>query len=604
MRILLRQLKTLRDSAGWRFLTILPSVSPAAALVWWGLIFIRGALPAAFAVSVGLLTRAIQLQANIEVALVWMAAIFIAMNAIAPIHDALSADLGYRAGSWLHGRLIQSCVNPPGLQHLERPDLAERLERVRTFDLGVEGPPLVTAIPAIGTGFAYNLGGLVQAILLGAYAWWAPPLIAGAWIASHVLLRSSAAWKVHGSEPVVRESRRAGYVYRLAVDAPAAKELRVFGLGRWAVELVAASRRKVVDITLHEQRLRSGPVRWGLLVVAVAHALLFWRLAADAASGRIGLAALVVFAQAAFGASALASSEVDWWFRGVTEPIPSLLDLGEDMARAGSLPNGDRTASGLPASEIRFEDIRFGYAPEQPVLAGVDLVIPAGTSLAIVGANGAGKTTIAKLLCRLYDPTGGAILVDGIDIRQFDIQSWRARIAAIFQDFIRYDMSLRDNVAPLGAPDDEVERALEAAGTGDLATLDTVLSRLHEGGTDLSGGQWQRVALARALCAVQIGAGVVLLDEPTAQLDVRGESEIFNRVLEATRECTTILISHRFSTVRRADRICVLENGRVAELGTHDELMAQRGRYQRMFDLQASRFRADEAEAEFGGSAL
>ena len=132
--------------------------------------------------------------------------------------------------------------------------------------------------------------------------------------------------------------------------------------------------------------------------------------------------------------------------------------------------------------------------------------------------------------------------------------------------------------------------ALTAAGAVHLAALDTVLARGYQGGTDLSGGQWQRIALARALCAVRLGAGVVLLDEPTAQLDVRGEAEIFDRLLTATRNCTTILISHRFSTVRRADRICVLEHGKVSELGTHDELIALGGRYRTMFDLQAQRF--------------
>jgi ABC-type multidrug transport system fused ATPase/permease subunit len=155
---------------------------------------------------------------------------------------------------------------------------------------------------------------------------------------------------------------------------------------------------------------------------------------------------------------------------------------------------------------------------------------------------------------------------------------------------------MRDNVAPSGARDEAIEDALKEAGAEHLARLDTILARGYEGGTELSGGQWQRVALARALCAVHMGAGVVLLDEPTAQLDVRGEAEIFQRLLSATRRCTTILISHRFSTVRHADRICVLEGGRVIELGTHDELMARAGRYRTMFDLQAQRFGAEDEE--------
>jgi ABC-type multidrug transport system fused ATPase/permease subunit len=231
-----------------------------------------------------------------------------------------------------------------------------------------------------------------------------------------------------------------------------------------------------------------------------------------------------------------------------------------------------------------------------PVLEGFDLTIPAGSSLAIVGQNGAGKTTLAKLLCRLYDPQQGSIEIDGVDLRELDLDAWRARVTAVFQDFIRFELPLRDNVSPEGAPDAVIEAALAEAGAGHLASLDTILARGYEGGTDLSGGQWQRIALARALCAVKMGAGLVLLDEPTAQLDVRGEAEIFERILAATRRATTILISHRFSTVRHADRICVLEQGRVVELGTHEELMAAGGRYRTMFELQASRFETEEGE--------
>ena len=180
--------------------------------------------------------------------------------------------------------------------------------------------------------------------------------------------------------------------------------------------------------------------------------------------------------------------------------------------------------------------------------------------MAVVGQNGAGKTTLAKLLCRLYDPDSGRIRVDGDDLRDLDLAGWRRNVTAVFQDFVRFELSLRANVDPSGqADDDQIRAALVAAGADRLAELDTPLAKGYAGGTDLSGGQWQRVALARALCAVARGAGLVLLDEPTAQLDVRGEAEVFERVLAATRGVTTILVSHRFSTVRQVDRICVLE---------------------------------------------
>jgi len=295
--------------------------------------------------------------------------------------------------------------------------------------------------------------------------------------------------------------------------------------------------------------------------------------------------------------SMIAFGGLSWALDSTAPPVAEVLRLEQEMAPAGALALGDRPAAAMPAREIRFRNVAFAYPGGAPVLAGFDLTVPAGTSLAIVGQNGAGKTTIAKLLCRLYDPQEGSIEADGVDLRSIEVDAWRSRVTAVFQDFIRFELPLRDNVAPTGAPDDIVRQALADAGAARLAELDTILSRAYPGGTDFSGGQWQRVALARALCAVRMGAGLVLLDEPTAQLDVRGEAEIFNRILAATRHTTTILISHRFSTVRHADRICVLEHGKVVELGTHDELMAQGGRYRTMFDLQASRFGEEEEEA-------
>jgi ABC-type multidrug transport system fused ATPase/permease subunit len=322
-------------------------------------------------------------------------------------------------------------------------------------------------------------------------------------------------------------------------------------------------------------------------------------MASAAAGGTIGLDRLATYASAALATSMIAFGSLWWALDGCAAPAAAVLRLQEAMATAGLLASGGWKATGMPAREIRCRNLTFAYpGADRPVLEGFDLVIPAGSSLAIVGQNGAGKTTLAKLLCRLYDPQAGGIEVDGVDLRQLDLDSWRSRIAAVFQDFVRFELSLRDNVAPSGAPDDLIKAALEDAGAANLAELDTILARGYEGGTDLSGGQWQRVALARALCAVRKGAGLVLLDEPTAQLDVRGEAEIFDRILAATRDVTTILISHRFSTVRHADRICVLEGGRVVELGSHDELMAAGGRYRTMFDLQASRFGGEEEPEE------
>jgi ABC-type multidrug transport system fused ATPase/permease subunit len=467
------------------------------------------------------------------------------------------------------------------------------------------GPPLSISMDFIAGGLVGLVAGISSTVVLAWYQWWAALLLAGVWVSTHWLLRESAVWRDRNTPEVRAAQRHAEYAYRLAVDPPASKELRLFGLAGWVLERFIAHRTTLHRLQYEATRLREKPVIWSLLIVSIASVGVALALANAATSGRITTGELVVYVQCMVGVSLIAFGGFSWALDGAAAPVAAVLRLEQVMAPKGALSSGTRSASALPAREIRFRNVRFAYprvsggGPTPAVLDGFDLTIPAGTSLAIVGQNGAGKTTLAKLLCRLYDPQSGSIEVDGVDIRELELSGWRRRISAVFQDFIRFDLSLRDNVAPRGAPDDIVRSALAAAGATKLADLDTVLSRAYHGGTDLSGGQWQRVALARALCAVGTGARVVLLDEPTAQLDVRGESEIFERILAETRHCTTILISHRFSTVRLADRICVLEQGKVVELGTHDELMARaHGRYRTMFELQAQRF--GEADDELG----
>jgi ABC-type multidrug transport system fused ATPase/permease subunit len=586
----------LRARKGWQFFSVLPRADRALGLLWWIILIARGVLPAVFAIAMGLLIGSVQRGESLAPGLTLAGIVFILLQVLSPIHQAIGANLGDRTAAWLYDRLTEACIRPPGMGHLEDPKLTSDLTVARDFDLGMTGPPLFISMDFIASGLVDMIGGLSSAAVLAAYAWWAPILLAGAWLATHWLLRESSVWRDRNTEEVRSARRDAHYAYQIAVDPPASKELRLFGLVGWTIDRFINRRTQLHALEYQATRLRERPMLWCMLLVIGANVTVFWALAHSVAKGTISLGDIVMYAQAAIGTSMIAFGGLNWALDGAASPVAAVLRLESVMGPAGALSSGKQRAAGHPLREIRIRDLTFSYPGGPPVLEGFNLTIPAGTSLAIVGQNGAGKTTLAKLLCRLYDPQSGAIEIDGVDLREFDLASWRTRLTAVFQDFIRFELSLRENVAPGGAPDSVVHKALEAAGATDLAGLDTILAKGYEGGTDLSGGQWQRIALARALCAIQQGAGVVLLDEPTAQLDVRGEAEIFDRVLAASRQCTTILISHRFSTVRHADRICALEHGKVVELGTHDELMALGGRYHTMFDLQARRFTATEDE--------
>jgi ATP-binding cassette, subfamily B, bacterial len=572
---------------------------PAMARRWWSLLAVRGLLPAGFSIASGVLVAAVEHHHDIAVPLAVVGILFVLLQVLGPLHTALSANLGDRTAAWLYDELTDACVDVPGIGHLEDPELAADLQVARDFDRGMTGPPLSISVDFIAVGLMDMVAGFAQAAVLFGFAFWAPPVLAGAWLSTHWLLRESAVWKDRNTDEVRQAQRDAEYAYRLAVDPPAAKEMRIFGLPDWVLDRFVTSRRRLHQLQYQATRMRERSVITSLLIVLAANGLVLWMIAAAALDNHLGLGPLVVYAQAAVGTSMIAFGGLNWALDGAAAPVAAVARLKPAMGAAGTVESGSEPADGMPAHQIRFSDVTFAYpaAPSRPVLRGLDLAIPAGSSLAIVGQNGAGKTTLAKLLCRLYDPQSGVIEVDGVDLKDLDLASWRRRVTAVFQDFVRFELTLRENVIPRGGPDvslaelDEVvAAALDQAGASGLAGLDTVLAKGYAGGTELSGGQWQRVALARAMSAVRLGAGLVLLDEPTAQLDVRGEAEIFERVLAATRTCTTILISHRFSTVRHVDRIAVVADGAVVELGSHDELMALRGRYWTMFSLQARRF--------------
>jgi len=396
--------------------------------------------------------------------------------------------------------------------------------------------------------------------------------------------------------------RRSRYFRDLILTPGAAKESRVFGLRAWILgrfgEYWLDGMRDV-----WKRRARSWRSMGAILVILLSSYTVGFLMIAHGAGQGLSPAAVTVLAGAILGFATF-NMDSDLMLAQGVGAIPPTLAL-EKKLHARTLEIKDSPSAQMPQRSIRFEGVTFRYpGSDTEVFQGLDLEIPAGRSLAIVGPNGAGKTTLVKLLSALYQPAEGRITVDGIDLRALDPQGWQRRVGAIFQDFVQYQLPAADNVG-FGAIEHLSERAAidevaRLAGARDIIDAlpngwDTILSRQYTGGADLSGGEWQRLALARALFAVRAGAGVLVLDEPTANLDVRAEAELFDRFLELTTGLTTILISHRFSTVRRAEHIVVLERGIVSESGTHEELLALDGAYAEMFRLQAARFVEDVA---------
>jgi ATP-binding cassette, subfamily B, bacterial len=576
-------------------------------------------LPIAIAVTTGLLVGSIPaaVDGGTDSAagrytvglLAAVAALVVALRVLTPLTQALARNLGRLVELHLRQRLIAAVNRPAGIAHLEDPEVLAQLRIARGLGVDTNRPDLaVEGLAAVLPKWVQALG---SAAILLTFHWWLGLAWLAIWPVVVFLMQREYVRVGQVGYGLSDALRRSEYLRDLAITPAAAKEIRIWGMLDWLTGRFEAAWRSAIEPVWQARRPRAGILAATSGTVLVINVISYGLLAYAATRGDLGLAAVAVYTQALAGANLYAAfDDHNAYLSYAAVSVPKMLDLDRQLAagedgRTLASGEGDRRSAqplpdGAPRQVVRFDAVRFTYpGAEREALRGLDLDITAGRSLAVVGANGAGKTSLVKLLCGLYEPTVGRITVDGVDLAETDPDAWRAKVAVLFQDFARYQLSAADNIG-LGAPHATGDRDLLRAAAGAAGALDlieslphgwdTVLSREYTGGVDLSGGQWQRIALARAMFAVRAGATVLVLDEPTAALDVRAEAELYDRFLELTEGLTTILISHRFSTVRRADRIVVLADGAVVEDGRHEQLLAAGGRYAEMFTLQAARF--------------
>lgn len=586
------------------FIALLWRTSPGIVIGLCLLTVVRALLPAGIILATGMLVAAIPAavtnglgSADGSRALVALGLIGLAFFA-SGLGDALNGYaqelLGGRFVIAVTDKVAAATARPPGIAALEDPAIAGELAAIEEYD---RERVFSRAVQSLQYLLHMRIQGIAAfAILLG-FRWWAPLVILLAWrVFDHAFARTM----VESSQLVHHQRgtglRRAQYLRSLAVEPSAAKEVRVFGLGGWVVGQYARTWLAAMP-EIWRQRRASWPailVAGGVLVLAQTGVLgaIGWA----AWTGELTVAAMVVFTQAVLACDSQGPLDYQQWILSQAFLGAYRVTELEDRLGTGPAPPASPASHGSGPVAVRLEDVRFTYPGQAtPTLDGMNLEIPAGQSLAIVGANGAGKTTLIKLLCGFYVPDAGSVMVDGTT----DLTAARTRLAVIFQDFVRYQLPLRANVGfgrlAIADDADALEAALRDAGGGDLLTSlpdgwDSVLAAGYDNGVELSGGQWQKVALARALLAVRGGAGLLVLDEPTAHMDVRAEAKLFNQFLELTRQATTVLVSHRLSSVRHADRIVLLADGKVAEDGTHEQLMTAGGQYASMYALQAERF--------------
>ncbi len=504
---------------------------------------------------------------------------------------------------YLDSHLMGLTAGIPGIAHHELPEYLDRVELIRNerdYLANPFNPISWTIAAALQT---VSVVGLLASVDLRL------ALLPLAGIPAAFAVARSERARVSLDEAHAEQNRLLRHFLELATEAPAAKEIRLYGLADELLE-----RREVIFDRLEGECRRQARrdlvwagLAWGFLAVAFGVALS--ATVRSAVHGTISVGAVVLV----LSLSSLISSQVInlasniTWFVRTYRAVGRLLWFREYAAdaQAAAAPKSPRPTPDRLRDGVRFEGVAFTYpGTERSVLEEIDLLLPAGATVALVGDNGAGKTTLVKLLARLYEPTGGRITVDGVDLRDLEIDEWRARVSAGFQDFGQLKLIARESVGvgDLVAVESEpqVLQALDRAAASDVLEslpdrLRTQLGREFDEGVDLSLGQWQKLALGRAM--MRQAPLLLILDEPTASLDAPTEHALFERFASAADRAaqgsgaTTVLVSHRFSTVRMADLIVVLDEGRMLEVGTHDELIASRGLYAELFALQATSYR-------------
>ncbi|MPY55847.1 ABC transporter ATP-binding protein [Streptomyces spongiae] len=548
--------------------------------------------------------------AELAAPLVGIAVALLVQQLVGALTELVKVAVSRPIDGALRSRLRALAIRPRGIAHLEEPAFQDDAQRAGEIGEGWWVRSAGTAVFSSVVVLGRLLGAVLSAGVLAAHF----PVLAVLLFTATLLNRSAQrrqwTYLVTESDRLAGGQRRVDYYDELAAGSAAAKEIRLFGLAGWLI-----GRRADAHWALRSPywALRRSILRRQWLTIALSvgcgvAAFLVPGLAA--ARGELSAGDLMTCLTAAAGIfvvtqTGMESFDIEYG-KGALAAVQRLERRYGDAAIAQQ-----RGLPGLPRSgqapEVRLENVSFTYPTvERPVLSGLNLEIRPGEVLAVVGVNGAGKTTLTKLIAGLYEPGDGRVTVDGRDLTEVDAESWRRRIGTIYQDYVRYPATARDNIA-FGAPetadlpdaqlDALVRRSTGASSAVDLLDslpqgLGTLLWRTGSGGRDLSGGQWQKLAVARTLHATAHGRDLVILDEPTANMDVKAELEFFRSVVEDCRErgVSVVLISHRLSTIRDADRIVVLDGGRITETGNHLELLAADGTYAHLWRLQAARF--------------